>query len=340
MAQDPDAPPTQYRLPRQGPPAQPEGYPSLPPATPEGFPPIPPAPSFSVPGTGAAPPTPGRPWYPQRADDQSVSESITEPMPQTSPAASPPLERPSLYPPSSFPEAQESYTPPPSSYYQPAPAAPAARAGTAGAQRAPAALSQPKIWRDLSVLMQGAGVAGLLLLLFFFLPWMFSPAFTANIPPGIRAYPTVTHSGWSVANGVPIFDASTQLSLFPHLWLVPLCALALIAVALLVRANHLSLRLASALIVSLAFLALLMEFFFLVQVNSIEGAFAVSQTGINTRQAAYGLSWGFWLAVIVTIVALGLGLFVLLQEYGLTRRLTPGASTSPGEPEQQMRPTA
>lgn len=339
MAQDPDEAPTQYRLPHQEPPAQPEGYTSIPPAQPEGYPPIPPAPALSHPGAAETPPpsAPGQLWYSQAADSQAATEDMTAPMHPAGPAVPSSLERPGFSTPSPYPEAQESYPAPPVSYYQPTPPASSQRAG---APSVPAALSPQKIWHDLSMLMQAAGVAGLLLLIFFFLPWLFSPAFTANIPPGVRAFPTVTHSGWSVANGVPIFDASTSLALFPHLWLVPLCALALIAVGLLVRAGRLSLRLASLLIVALAFLALLMEFFFLVQVNSIEGAFAVSQTGINSRQAAYGLSWGFWLAVIVTVIALGLSLFVLLQEYGLTKRFTSGTPALRGGPEPPMYPTA
>lgn len=343
MAQNPDETPTQYGLPPQEPPpSQPDSYQPI----------IPPAPYSAVPAEGyvtpPVPPSPEQPWYSQSVEYQAPSGDTPTPASQEN---------------EPFPAAPGGYPPAQSGYYQPAASQPESTAGTtptlapnqqatgsslssparasiAGAAGAWAALAQQKPWQDLSLLGQAAGIGGLLLLIFFFCPWMFSPAFTATNPLGLRSFPTASHSGWSVANGVPIFDASTSLALFPHLWLVPLCALALIVMGVMVRMGRLSIRQASVLIVALALVALVVEFFFLIQVNSIEDAFATSQAGIISRQAAYGVSWGFWLGVIVTIVTLGIGLFLLLQEYGLTKRFGPRASTPGSGPDEQMRPTA
>jgi hypothetical protein len=324
MARDPDEPATDDNSRSPEPPAQPGSYQPI----------IPPASSFPGPAGDEAAPSMEHAWYPQSTGDLGAAGDTTTPARQASEAFPAHSEQPSFQQPPASPEAQAGQPSLPPGYYQPA--AP----GQAGAAATPAGADQYKPWHDLSLLGQAAGIAGLLLLISFFLPWFFSPAFTARNPLGLTTLPTISHSGWSAASGVPIFDASTSLMLFPHLWLVPLSALALIAVAVLLRMGRLSIRLASVLIVAPAFLALLIEFFFLIQVNSIESAFSLSQAGIIARQVAYGLSWGFWFAVIVTIAALGIGLFLFLQEYGLTRRALPGTQQAPGGPDQQGHPTA
>ncbi len=342
MARNPDETPTQYGLPPQEPPpSQPGSY----------EPTIPPAPYSTIPSEGSIPPSGEQPWQQpwssQRADYQAAPEGMPAPesqenAPLSAPASQPPYQSGYYQPAASAPENTAAPTPTPAFNQQTSGRGPSspAQSGMAGAAGTWAALTQQKPWEDLSLLGQAAGIGGLLLLIFFFCPWMFSPAFAATNPLGIRSFPTASHSGWSVANGVPIFDASTSLALFPQLWLVPLCALGLIVVGVMLRMARLNIRQASVLIVALSFAALLVEFFFLIQVNSIEDAFSMSQAGILSRQAAYGVSWGFWLAVIATIATLGIGLFLLLQEYGLTKRIGPGAPTQRGRPDEQVRPTA
>jgi len=180
---------------------------------------------------------------------------------------------------------------------------------------------------------QLAGVAGLLLLICFFLPWSFTPDIRAATTQPSASIPTASHSGWSTANGLPLNGGATLFNLFPQLWLVLIAALTLIAIAVLLRLHRITQRLAAALITIISLFALLLEALFLVQMNSLQAAVPG-----RLNQALYGVSWGFWLALAATLVALGIGAAMLYQAYapGLERR--PPAPRLPGG--QQPYPTA
>src|SRR5215472_19033027 len=70
---------------------------------------------------------------------------------------------------------------------------------------------------------------GLALLGCFCLPWFSFPVFGRAGPRGFG--PAVPgYSGWTTAVGVPL-DGATRFTLFVHLWLVPLTAVALLGLA-------------------------------------------------------------------------------------------------------------
>lgn len=180
---------------------------------------------------------------------------------------------------------------------------------------------------------QLAGVVGLLLLVCFFLPWSFTPDIRAATSQPSARIPTASHSGWSTANGLPLNGGATLFNLFPQLWLVLIGALALIAVAALLWLHRISQRLAAALITIISLFSLLLEILFLVQINSVQAAVPG-----RLNQTLYGVSWGFWLALVATLVALGTGASMLYQAYAPDLQRRPQA---PRLPEgQQPYPTA
>ena len=227
-------------------------------------------------------------------------------------------------------------------YSPPTPAAPARQPGGSASSPAPprgsaAAGAQPALnirqfWHDLALAGQVSGIAGVLLLIFFSLPWFYTPNFRANLS-GKSTIPTVTHSGWGTAAGVQIFSNVPALNLFPHLWLVLLCALVLIALAALLGLHRISLRLAALLLSSISLAALLLEFFFLLQVGSLGSAIRIGLSA-SSNQTLYGTSWGFWLAVVTTIAALGVGIYLLLEILAPETFRKPRAPATPGGPGQ------
>jgi hypothetical protein len=206
----------------------------------------------------------------------------------------------------------------------------------AGAPGETTAVAQP-FWTELTLLGQVAGVAGILLLIFFFLPWCFTPDVSAASTPITNRFPTTSHSGWSTASGAPLLGGATNFNLFPQLWLILLSALALIAVAVLLGRQRIGVRLAALLITIISLYALLLEILFLVQIDSFQGAIN-ELAGGRLNQTLYGVSWGFWLALVATVVALGMGAYMLYQEHAPEGTRAPRA---PRFPEgQQPYPTA
>jgi formate-dependent nitrite reductase membrane component NrfD len=133
---------------------------------------------------------------------------------------------------------------------------------------------------------------------------------------------------------LPIFDRTSSFDLFPHLWLVVLCSLALIALAALLGVRRIGQRTAALLTSAIAVFALLLEFLFLIQANSIQAA-VESAAGEKVSQTLYGVAWGFWLVVATTIAIAGVGGFTLLRVYGPGIRNTshvPGSSGPPFYP--------
>jgi len=237
--------------------------------------------------------------------------------------------------------APESGTARPEGYSQYAPSQQGQPGAPAAARRGAAAFDARKFWRDLTLLGQVEGIAGILLVIIFFLPWLYAPDFTSAsasnpISGRIGNIPTVSYSGWHTASSLPLFTSNASISLFPHLWLVLVSALALIVLAVLLGLGRISLRVAAILMTTLSLFALLLEVFFLIQANSIQSFFE-SVAGGTLNQRLYGVSWGFWLTLAITVVALGVGAYMLLQEYvpGMARR--PRTPQFPGG--QQPYPT-
>jgi hypothetical protein len=184
---------------------------------------------------------------------------------------------------------------------------------------------------------QVSGITGVLMLIFFSLPWLYTPDFRANLS-GKTTIPTVTHSGWGTAAGVQLFSNIPALTLFPHLWLVLLCALALIALAVLLGLHRIALRRAALLLTAISFGALVLEFFFLLQVGSLGSAIRIGISA-TSNQTLYGTSWGFWLTVVTTIAALGIGIYLLLEIFAPETLRKPRAPGMPGGPGQYPTPT-
>ncbi len=109
------------------------------------------------------------------------------------------------------------------------------------------------------------------------------------------------------------------------------------AIAALLGLHRISQHVAALLVTITALVALLLEVLFLVQINSFQGAIS-ELAGGRLNQTLYGVSWGFWLSLIATISALGVGAYLLYQEYAPGR---PGAPYQPRSPQdQQPYPTA
>lgn len=249
-------------------------------------------------------------------NDPLAQQSGFNPEEQAGFPSSPPGGFPAPRPPEDTPTQQANYPP-----AQPPAQTPAQQERRPGASEEKASLAG-----------QLAGMAGLLLLVCFFLPWSFTPDIRAATTQPSARIPTASHSGWSTANGLPLNGGATLFNLFPQLWLVLIGALALIAIAALLWLHRITQRLAAALITIISLFALLLEVLFLVQINSVQAAVPG-----RLNQTLYGVSWGFWLALVATLVALGIGASMLYQAYapGLERR-----SQTPRLPEgQQPYPT-
>jgi hypothetical protein len=322
-----------------------------------------PTPNDPIPPDGGSPPG----ERPAQQGNRSPDEAPPQRQPpaqqrfsSAQPEGSPPREQAS-YPsghPSSPPypqqqnwhsEPPEAQTPPsaqqPSAAPQPAAASHSQYAHTqqqspadaTGAQAPTRAARAQTFWRELTLLGQVAGIAGLALFILFFLPWCFTPDTTAAATPITNQIPTSSHSGWATAAGLPILGGSVSFNLFPHLWLVLISALALMAIAALLGLHRINQHMAALLTTITALVALLLEVLFLVQINSFQGAID-DLAGGRLNQTLYGASWGFWLSLVATIVALGVGAYMLYQEYTLEAASKPHEPRLPGN--QQPTPTA
>ena len=182
---------------------------------------------------------------------------------------------------------------------------------------------------DASIFLKKVGLAGqialvaaLALLVVFFLPW-FSTTDPAN--PG---------SAWSQAtNGVQlsffgsggcILCQAPQVNIFPYLWLIPLAALGLVGIVWLLNQGVLWRRLAAILICVALLVALLVEVSYLLEVQSLHAYAeqALQATGLQLTSTTYNVTWGFWVAMALTGVALLVSSFLLLGRHkSVTGRL-------------------
>ncbi len=261
--------------------------------------------------------------------------------------------QPPPYEPSRPEDAFPSNKPPPQMNRSPDTAPGARQAASAdSAEHTPAAASDvyppqarrgagiQAFWHDLTLLGQVAGVSGLLIVMFFFVPWSFTPDVSASSIQITNRIPTTWHSGWATAAGVPLFGGTTSFNIFPHLWLVLLCALALIVFSWLLGRHRIRARLAALLITLIALFAVLLEMLFLVQMTSFQAAID-DLAGGRVNQTLYGVSWGFWLSLVATVLTLGVGVYLLYYGYMPRTAARPQTPHFPRDQrDQQPFPTA
>ncbi|HLW02347.1 MAG TPA: hypothetical protein VKT82_27065 [Ktedonobacterales bacterium] len=188
-------------------------------------------------------------------------------------------------------------------------------------------------WRNLGLAGQVMLLAGIALVVAFFLPWFSMPDPTAGTRGGyqiIGKQVTVipqTLSGWSTAvNGLqtPFFAGGSctscvtpHVSIFLSLWLIALAALGLVAVAWMLGRALLWRRMAAILACTICLVALTLEAFFLLEVQSLQtyDEQVFQAAGQQLKGTAYGVTWGFWAALAITGVALLVSGFLLLQRH-------------------------
>jgi hypothetical protein len=179
-------------------------------------------------------------------------------------------------------------------------------------------------WKRVGLSGQIALVAALALVVVFFLPWFATPD------------PTSPGSAWSQAtNGAQVaflgsvacgLCQAPQINIFPYLWLIPLAALGLVGIVWLLNRGVLWRRLAAILICVTLLVALLVEVSYLLEVQSLHSyAEQIMQTtGQQLSGTTYSVTWGFWVALALTGVALLVSGFLLLGRHkSVTGRLTP-----------------
>jgi hypothetical protein len=142
---------------------------------------------------------------------------------------------------------------------------------------------------------------GLATLWCFLLPWLVASAGALGTDPvstptnqGQSTDFLATRAGWDIARGL-VMEASPQaevrVTLFIHLWLIPLAAVALLAVGGYAAQRRISARLAAGCTVAVAALVLLVELGYVVQVATLAQVFPIS----------IGVAWGAWLAMAVSV---------------------------------------
>lgn len=198
-------------------------------------------------------------------------------------------------------------------------------------------------WRNLGLAGKVILLAGLALVVAFFLPWFSTPDPAATPGGGylVTAKKTVTVivqtvSGWNTAtNGLqtPVFPTGSctscvapHVSIFLSLWLIPLAALGLIAVAWMMGRGLLWRRMAAILACLICLVALAVETFFLLEVQSLQtyDEQVFQSAGQQLIGMAYSVTWGLWAAMIVTGIALLVSGFLLLQRHkSVTGKLVP-----------------
>jgi lysylphosphatidylglycerol synthetase-like protein (DUF2156 family) len=167
-----------------------------------------------------------------------------------------------------------------------------------------------RFWAKLGLPGQIALGAGLAALVCFSLPWYAAPDRSKIIN---RMFHTAAHIGWSAAVRLSgIGPPPGSLDLFPQLWLIPLSALALLVTAWLAGQRRVAQRLAAGITLALSVLALLVELSFYLQIQALEGFFGVQEEeGSLILPPAYSVTWGFWVAVAVSAVAVAASIYTL-----------------------------
>ena len=189
-------------------------------------------------------------------------------------------------------------------------------------------------WRNLGLAGRVMLLAGIALAVAFFLPWFSTPDPTAGLIGGYQVSAakqvTVTSqtlSGWNTAaNGLqtPFFAGGSctscvtpHVSIFLSLWLIAAAALGLITIAWMLGRLLLWRRMAAILACTICLVALTLEAFFLLEVQSLQtyDEQVFQAAGQHLKGVAYGVVWGFWLALAITGAALLVSGFLLLQRH-------------------------
>lgn len=185
------------------------------------------------------------------------------------------------------------------------------------------------LWRNLGLAGQVILTFGLALIVAFFLPWFSTPGgykVAAN-KTGVTVVQSVLTSGWNTAanglqtsllgNGSCTTCPTSHVSIFLSLWLVPLAALGLVAITWMLGRGLLWRRMAAILACVILLVALGLEAFFLLEVQSLQNydVQVFQSAGQQLTGTAYSVAWGFWVALALTGIALLVSGFLLLQRH-------------------------
>lgn len=180
-------------------------------------------------------------------------------------------------------------------------------------------------------------LAGLALCIAFFLPWFSTPDPTANATGGYEATATkgvftvaktMSVSAWSAAsngfpNPLPVGNSCStscptfHITIFLSLWLIPVVGLGLIWIAWMMGRGLLWRRMAAIIACVMLLVALAQVGFFLLEVQSLQSfdqQLFLSQN-LQLTGTVYGVTWGFWVALVASGVALLVSSFLLLQRH-------------------------
>jgi hypothetical protein len=111
---------------------------------------------------------------------------------------------------------------------------------------------------------------------------------------GQAAIPLTTRAGWNIASGLVLGNGpqgEVRAAFFIHLWLVPMIAAAMLAVAWYAAQRRMSVRLAAGCVLALSVLEMLVVVGYAVQVASLAQAISIS----------LGVAWGAWLAMVESL---------------------------------------
>ncbi|HEY7122958.1 MAG TPA: hypothetical protein VH540_03305 [Ktedonobacterales bacterium] len=200
-------------------------------------------------------------------------------------------------------------------------------------------------WKALPASGQVALGAGAAMLVLFFLPWASAPGLDGVFvlsSKGITLSHPALYSGWGAAitglhGPILLNQDNSRLDMAPsqagYLWLVLLSGLVLLVCARVLRSGRIGTRSGLFVTIACSVVSLVAEGVFLVQV------FGLQSTAKQIFQhagappvagAVYGLSWGFWLAGTVSIVALAYSAAQLRQSRQVPPRVTQTSADSTG----------
>jgi hypothetical protein len=184
------------------------------------------------------------------------------------------------------------------------------------------------LWRNMGLAGQVVLTFGLALIVAFFLPWFSAPgAYKVAANKTVTLTQSVLTSGWNTAanglqtpllgNGSCTSCLTPHVSIFLSLWLVPLAALGLVTITWMLGRGLLWRRMAAILACVTLLVALALETFFLLEVQSLQNydVQVFQSAGQQLTSTAYSVAWGFWVTLALTGIALLMSGFLLLQRH-------------------------